>query len=473
MIFDNAVFKENVTFERAHFHKWVSFKKSTFKKFAHFHSAQFDNIARFDNIQFENNANFAYTTFNSLAFFHRAKFLLPESEWGANFLFTRFNRDSIFSNTHFASNANFIYTQFHGRSYFSNSTFDNQACFSGVLFDDDVTFKDAKFLKNSPISRKEGGAPREPVFFGGVVFSGNAVFSNVIFGRVAFCDVGTEVDTGINTIFQKKADFRDATFGTLNLRGAIFQSTVDFSGAVFRGWVNFTNVDIESASINLKWNQLLDEHKKWFFFNEVEVKFYSDDSFLSTLKKKFEENMQPDDAGKVRYLKADKTYVKKRESGSFRDWLYLILDYLFLRLCFGYGVNPWQQLYTSLFLIFLFTLLYMPPNALQYDQTRKNKSKIYRIIKNFLIDFPVEKEMLVSPDTKIMKPKSFFSLYLKGFYFSFFIFTKIGFTGLYYSGKYRWAVILEWIFGFIFWALFLYNISNVFPPIYRLITMLG
>ena len=194
--FDGALFKKNSYFSDAHFHKMVFIREATFYKDAYFYSTQFDEEALFQNTTFHGKANFEFATFNGLAFFTYSKFRYNESEYGADFLFTRFKGVTSFVKAYFNAPARFMVTTFHGPTYFAESTFKDQVWFAGgCRFDDDVTFKGAKFFITD-----KNKLPRAPVIFNGVVFSGDADFSDVHFGHVAFCEVGFG-DIGIATTF--------------------------------------------------------------------------------------------------------------------------------------------------------------------------------------------------------------------------------------------------------------------------------
>ena len=105
----------------------------------------------------------------------------------------------------------------------------------------------------------------------------------------------------------------------------------------------------------------------------------------------------------------------------------------------------------------------MRQNVLLYDPTRERKIRLS------ITDIPAdldwlhrkrkkirrksyfiynEKRVPADSATKITKLKSFFYRYGQGFWFSVYVFTKIGYVGVYARGKTRYAVIFEWIFGY-------------------------
>lgn len=488
---DGAIFVEDAKFGGAHFHKMASFTEATFNKSAGFRSAQFDERALFRKTVFEGRTDFAVATFNGITFFDKSKFRYIDDDenksWrGANFLFTKFNGlFTYFSEAQFNSTARFIGTNFHGPTYFFRSTFENQAWFAGgCRFDDDVSFKGAKFLKKGSSTReKQGNAPRAPVLFSGVVFSGNAIFSDVQFNQVSFCEIGTGGDLGMDTIFRKKADFRGAKFETLELQRVIFESNVDFSNADFGERVDFTNVDIERASILLEWEQLLNDSKKptkieWKdAFKNGEYQKGDKQSgdafvnFLSLLERKFQERGQLKDAAEVHFLVEDTKRKRRLESEDFKDKIYYGLDTFFLKWIYGYGVKYRRHVLASLISIFGFAFVYMPRNVLRYDQTRDRKT--HWPFTSIPIDGFYEKKVPADSTSKITQLKSSIYRFWQGFRFSFYVFTKIGYGGVYVRGRYyRLAVKIEWVLGFVLGALLLINLANRWEPLYRLVSML-
>jgi uncharacterized protein YjbI with pentapeptide repeats len=458
----------------------ASFTEATFKKFAGFRSTQFDGRALFKKTVFHGKADFGMATFNWLAFFLETEFLYPRSKYGANFHFTKFNGDTIFARAHFKSIARFNGTRFHGPTYFLKTIFEDQAWFiSGARFESNVTFKGVEFRKTGSIDRKkQGKAPRPPVLFCGVVFSGDTIFSNVKFGEVAFVEVGETTDIGLDTIFRKKVDFRGTTFEILDLRHVIFQSEVDFSGAEF-GKVDFTNVDIGRASIRLKWDQLLERNgKPKFTWQGVLIggKYKKEDNkassaffrFLSSLRRNFQEQGALEDAREVHYLGSN--YKREEKRG-----LSKILDTIFLKWIYGYGVKPLHQVWTSLLVIVGWAFVYVRRNVLQYDQRRKRKKPLSNPLRitDIPIDWSGKKEVPWDSSTEVKQAKNFIYRYWQGFRFSFYVFTKMGYGGVYVRRKYRYVVIAEWFLALVLGILLVINLSNTWPLLYRIVTMLG
>lgn len=201
-----------------------------------------------------------------------------------------------FTKAIFKCPARFQVTSFYGPTYFSKCIFNDEAqFFRGTRFNDDVTFKSAKFRTNYSINQAEQRESLDApvsVFFSDVEFSQDAFFSNVTFGNANFSRVYGRGDTGMDTVFRKKVDFRDAKFSKK---------------------VDFTDVDIEQASIKLKLDQL---------FHNGTQNFEGKD-FLSSLETNFKKRGQLIEAGEVRYKAEDLKSKRRLKSGNFMDDLLL------------------------------------------------------------------------------------------------------------------------------------------------------
>ncbi len=343
--FDGAVFEANANFADASFHKMASFTRAIFQKPVTFRSAQFDERALFSKTRFRNETDFAIATFNWIAFFPDSTFSYPPQE-GANFLFTRFNGDAVFARAKFKGIARFVGTRFRGLAYFSDVMFEDQAWFAGgARFDDTVTFRRAQFTRTDRVEPKEKAQrPRAPALFHGVVFSGDANFADATFGHVDFGQLEwIPAEIGADTVFQRRADFRRTKFASLGLWRVIFQSEVRFSGANLGNLVEVTEVDIAKASVHMTWDQLLNDGKPKFRWQGVfpEATLQTGDKeasraffdFLTALERNFRERSQLGDAGEVHHLAED---LKRMEESP----VYRMLDTIFLKGVYGYGVRP-------------------------------------------------------------------------------------------------------------------------------------
>jgi Ion channel len=69
--------------------------------------------------------------------------------------------------------------------------------------------------------------------------------------------------------------------------------------------------------------------------------------------------------------------------------------------------------------------------------------------------------------------RSMMSRYWRALSFSVYVFTKIGYGGVYARHQYKYVVLAEWLLGFVLWVMFVINLSNTFPIVHRLVTMLS
>jgi uncharacterized protein YjbI with pentapeptide repeats len=454
--FDGARFQGAADFGGGHFHQMASFTEASFQGYAGFRSTQFDGRALFREVDFGAEADFATATFNWIAFFIEARFRYPKGETGqeipkrgANFLFTRFKGDALFNRAYFESIALFTGASFHGPAHFSETTFENEAWFiGGATFDNHVTFKAAKFLKERP----DAGADhpqRPPVLFSGVMFAGDAIFSAAEFHQVTFAEVWPAADLGKDTIFRGSVDFRRTKFERLDLSRVTFHSGVDFSGADLGATVNVTNIDIERGSLRMRWDQLLDEKKTpKFVWHEAFEEGHSTlpdqhamarrdfFNFLTALEKNFRQREQFDDAAEVRYLLED---LRSFEGNPWER----LLDLLIWKGIYGYGVKPRHQLWASLLFIIGFAFLYVRPNALRSDQTHERRLSLR--ITDIPVDWAREREGSGDLASETTPQRSMMSRYWRALSFSVYVFTKIGYGGVYARHQYKYVVLAEWL----------------------------
>jgi hypothetical protein len=77
------------------------------------------------------------------------------------------------------------------------------------------------------------------------------------FHQVTFAEVWPAAALRKDTIFRGRVDFRPTKFKGLDLIRVTFHSGADFSGGDLGATVNVTNIDIERASLRMRWDQLL------------------------------------------------------------------------------------------------------------------------------------------------------------------------------------------------------------------------
>ncbi len=86
------------------------------------------------------------------------------------------------------------------------------------------------------------------------------------------------------------------------------------------------------------------------------------------------------------------------------------------------------------------------------------------------IDWSGAKEASVGSDIEITGPQNFGHRYWQGLSFSFCVFTKVGYGGVYVVNKYKYVVLVEWVIGGGVMILLLINLSNTVPILHRLVT---
>jgi uncharacterized protein YjbI with pentapeptide repeats len=470
----NVDFDGLAGFNSARFHRMASFMGSAFKERALFRSAEFTERALFSEAKFFGETDFTVATFHWFAFFLKARF--PKGFGGGNFLRTRFNGEAIFSGATFEGLARFVGTRFQGLGSFSDATFNDQVHFAGgTRFDDVASFRRAKFIRADLIPYP-GTTPRPPVVFGGVIFAGDAHFAQAEFNHVSFAPLeGLEVEQGTDTVFRQKADFRGVTCSSIDLRRVSFGTALDLTGATLGTRPHLTEIDLSQADMNLKWEQLVENGRPKFVWQNVfedgqlkrrnatdtesvqsrrdETKFFA---FLATLEEKFTKAGQLSDAAEVSYLASD---LRRRQRSSIGQ----VTDTILLKWIYGYGVSPWNQVVLSFLIIVIFSFFYRKPGVI------KPSSQPIRLrIAEIPIDSsPAPHTSIDSSETK----QSRIRRYLRGLWFSAAVFLKIGFGNLWADRRYAALVVTEWIIGLFVWALFLVNLSNRWPLLHRLVVL--
>jgi hypothetical protein len=194
-IFREATFTQNAYFGRATFTQVASFYQARFMQYAGFGSATFSLGAMFFEAKFRQAAYFHEATFTQFAIFSRARFTQ-----GVEFSEARFSEDASFSWATFTQDADFSRAWFARDADFSRATFTQDADFSCATFTRDAYFSGARFCQDA--------------YFNSAVFMHNVYF-NVTRGVRAGVRDKNDVPERfpfVPTIFERKADFRDATF---------------------------------------------------------------------------------------------------------------------------------------------------------------------------------------------------------------------------------------------------------------------
>jgi uncharacterized protein YjbI with pentapeptide repeats len=215
-----------------------------------FNDGQFDRArfghAMFDNTRFTNNASFRNVTFGQNASFFESTFLERASFYGAMFgdeaIFgsTTF-RDVWFSEATFGGAAQFPEATFGGYARFKGACFNGRVFFAGCSFKSIADFTEADFgdarvwCSAHKKQRRQTGI----VDFDGVIFENDVVFKDAIFPiRASFAKVNFER----NAMFNGAQFDREADFGAILARRAF-----SFAGANFTMMPDFIQAHFEEA----------------------------------------------------------------------------------------------------------------------------------------------------------------------------------------------------------------------------------
>jgi uncharacterized protein YjbI with pentapeptide repeats len=347
-------------FEAVTFEGVSRFTKSHFADGARFVQAYFANVVQFDDAKFGGRVAFDRATFVEGADFPRATF---EATVEASFDGATFLKSSVFDGARFTGPAHFVGTAI------------NSGSFLDVQFDGQVDFRGAR------LSVAEFGNANARTTFGSRV-----AFDSATMGRATF----------ENTAFNGPVSFSGATFGdtvqcsdewpiALNFAAAIFAKEADFTSAVFKGHVNFSQVAPEPGQAKLRWHQiagrftshplnLVPEPKcadqKVFVVDKARIGPPRTD-ILQWLERNFRAREHLRDAREVFYERENEEAregISSAEAGllSRGAWLLYAGSY---GLVAGYGVFPSHVLVAvvAVLLVFWMLILCVPKRGLSYQ----------------------------------------------------------------------------------------------------------
>jgi len=474
---------------------YANFKGFKFDKYADFSNAHFYGNINFSGAIFQNGVSFTGATFHSLADFEETQFL---------------NNAPKFDNAIFEKEVHFINTYFEGGGHFVQTTFKDYVFFTRELNSQKMTFGgEASFDK--AVFEGEGS-----VEFRNVTFGGLADFNNVTFGEKAnfhngkFCNGADFSDV----IFQSTLWFSDCIFNTeANFQSAEFKGDTYFVGTVFEKELSFKNAKFEQIftfapeknnEIDLRYlrcfgnGQITADLRKTKFYHIYSIenlkfdnciwsenlKIYEErmndltyaklQTVYKDLKNSFEEHDQKDLVGKAFYREMEMKRFRAKEEGNIEDYLFL----LYFKLFAGYGEKPFNIIFWSFGIIFLFALLFWIfgieistiPYRLEFEPYSRftwkvdNRNKIRRLCKRRILN------SICSFFSKIGL-KRFFSLLWSScsqiairdfaycFLFSFSSFITLGNKYIEpKSNASRWLSVIESFIGVILIPMFIYLI---------------
>jgi uncharacterized protein YjbI with pentapeptide repeats len=219
-----------------------------------------------------------------------------------------------------------------GVSFFE-SKFGEGAAFTEVEFEGRVDFRNCEFVA---------------VNFAGTVFGGDVNFESARFGGCHF--KGARFDREVDfrsALFTEEAVFTQVHFNKgVDLRDAVFDQKADFTGATF-----------ETMKIN--WKQIRGVVREGTTGTPARKLVY-DDQFYVFLIETFKKHGQ--------FRDADSAYYDYRSrSRQLKKWYdpTRALEFILLDLSCGYGVKPFRALLFGLFVVLIFSRLYLQTGAIK------------------------------------------------------------------------------------------------------------
>lgn len=477
--FNNVGFGHCAQFSNSHFHNDANFRYSQLKG-ARFEYAQFDGYAdlrhsnfyqnaHFDDVKFSNNAYFESSKFHDDASFYRSNFnksgyfYYSEFFGNTNFKASKFNNEMNMLSCIFNNNADFEHVSFNGTSFFAASEFRNKTNFDQSNFGNNAYFDEARFEDNA--------------YFNEAQFEGAAFFSLAEFEREANFPLA---------YFGMYGDFDEARFKDVtNFYKAQFQGDASFALAEFDKDTNFRETRFNK---NLNMSSLKFE-KLMIDWNSISKDLTCNGPVYLALISNFRELEQFDDADNCYYQ-----YRKWKQDLSERDPLDKLIDHLAWISC-GYGVRPGYTLAWCIICIMLFGFLFWLGNGISISTLQINESKssitwslsslwravlntfsqrpmslpkFARLIKESISRTKVQAESKLNPELirqalEFLWNRSFtmrISL-IDALYFSSMTFISKSPQQWLPRGKWRYAIMIESILGWLLLALFIVTLTKV------------
>jgi uncharacterized protein YjbI with pentapeptide repeats len=504
--FEDTIFGGRADFLRATFSGEATFRGATFSGEATFRGATFSGEAAFGGARFSGRADFGIARFAKLAFFKDAGFfgrLTLENalfETYADFRDTRITQ-MAFNNVTRPQIMN-------GRMDFRRTTI-TEADFQDIVFERDINYSDARFgypveakgaqqqgSQTSGDTAPRAGQPQCPqvardvaTMFRFVTFEGHAYFLRAVFcGRTSLEHV----------IFQKDADFTDATF----------QDHQDLGRPGFSlSYVNFT-------TLRLKWSQLahpaswvqnahqeriesfLDREKRKTYEALVKSSAQAGErkdtphidtggeplqplsEVFKSLETNFRRQNELEDANEAYYQMRRAELKEARERQSFWERGPLEAKWLLLGIPCGYGTAFGTVVSLTLGVNVFFTLIYWARGDLQRHRNPEIKQDF--TFKQRLLELPhlyiTAKDASAKPHNPTPAepcmpkvPTRDVAKFRDALRFSSVLLFKIGYRDTTVSEDLCWIVTVEWVLGFYRLALLIYTLTNTQPLLNNLI----
>lgn len=392
----NSVFENGLYFSNVLFKNSTNFGGAIFNDSINFSGGNFKNYADFENTSFYRPANFKCVNFSSDADFSKVSFNSPAHFIGANFNcptyfgWANFNHSANFTGATFNSHADFMFVTFNSHAYFSWADFNN-----GIANFLEVDFKGPAYFGWANFNTSKA------------VFTGSSFYEAAYFERAKFNRSASFFYATFNDISDfNLANFNDAT----DFLNATFNSTSDFLGPT-----NSENIITDAKN------------------NKIFMKYYSNEA-------------QYTDAANIYYNSRKRAQEDKNltDLSKLKDILSWVV--------WGYGTKPVNTVYTAIFLIIVFAIIYRNPGvSLADEEGVKTFPRLYwRRPGIYRKNEPEENE---SEENSNISSWEFL-------YFSINIFTRLGPADWQQRDSFRKWVTLEGFMGWIILALFLATLTR-------------
>jgi len=379
-----------------------------------------NNITIHNSI-FESDIDFSNTLFEKPFYFAKV------TSFSSNFISTTFGDDANFDKASFGDGTNFEGASFGDFTWFADASFGNDANFALSSFGYDAIFLNASFGDNAHFRRVIFGGDTD---FEDVSFGNDADFWYASFGNDAYFDCSS---------FGDEANFEEASFG----------DTVYFSDAKFKN-VSLNGTDFKEMKVN--WDSL---ENSLVFDRLTYVK----------LVRNFRNIEQFEDADDVYFLyrkhcQAENPWISLHEES---PWIsFPKVGDIFMWLSCGYGVKPSYTVGSSIFVILLFSIIYLLEDACSIGLKKcfgRRFSELSGIISRFRIS---KGENILNFSSTVFYLKGLF--HWRGwdaFYFSIASFTNSNYEDWKPQKYSRKISVFEGFIGNLFIALFIVTMVNV------------
>jgi len=221
-VFENAEFKEKVSFEGTKFRREGDFQNAEFGGKAIFVGAEFNEASCFQFVKFGKRSTFQRAKLGGEAAFVGVKFYER-----ASFMKTEFDNKAVFYRTEFKDETTFKFSEFGGDANFRDTVFIGDVIFQGASFNEGADFTSTEFWKEASFSGSE--------FVGEINFNWAEFNGNTDFEAIKL---------------NKKAKFRGTNFGgDTDFRGAEFKEGTRFKSTSFGGTTSFFNAEFGGDAV--------------------------------------------------------------------------------------------------------------------------------------------------------------------------------------------------------------------------------